>query len=338
MTVRAALWTTLAVGLLAVPVLAHPTATTGVSIAIGDRSIDVTITTDADALRVKLAALGKSLMQCVDLRLDGISAALQLQSRVALAAGREAIHLHADILANATQVTWSSSLVMGSYPLVFRRAGAADVTEWLQGTDTTRPYILTSAAAGASFWARAGRSVALGFTHILPNGADHILFVLGLFLLTTNARSVLAQVTAFTAAHSITLGLALYGLVSLPSRIVEPLIAISIAYVAAENLATSTQAALPARRIVLVFVFGLLHGMGFAEALTRLQLQRSELLTTLVGFNAGVELGQLTVIAAAWSLAALWPLSAARFRRFVVIPASIAIAAIGVCWTVQRVL
>ena len=78
--------------------------------------------------------------------------------------------------------------------------------------------------------------------------------------------------------------------------------------------------------------------MGFAEALTRLQLQRSELLTTLVGFNAGVELGQLTVIAAAWSLAALWPLSAARFRRFVVIPASIAIAAIGVCWTVQRVL
>src|SRR5439155_25141281 len=103
------------------PALAHPTATTDVSIAIRDRSIDVTITTDADALRVKLAARGKSLMQCVDLRLDGISAALQLQSRLAPAAGREAIHLHADILANATQVTWSSSRVMASCPPLLRR-------------------------------------------------------------------------------------------------------------------------------------------------------------------------------------------------------------------------
>src|SRR5207244_4606610 len=79
----------------------------------------------------------------------------------------------------------------------------------------------------------------LGFTHILPNGLDHILFVLGLFLLSTKLRPVLTQVTAFTIAHSITLGLTIYGIVSVSPRIVEPMIALSIAYVAMENLARS---------------------------------------------------------------------------------------------------
>ena len=107
---------------------------------------------------------------------------------------------------------------------------------------------------------------------------------------------MLLQVTAFTIAHSITLGLSIYGIVSLPSRIVEPLIALSIAYVAIENLVTRE---LKPWRLALVFMFGLLHGLGFAGVLRELGLPRDEFLTALLTFNLGVEGGQLTVIALA---------------------------------------
>ena len=112
------------------------------------------------------------------------------------------------------------------------------------------------------------RGVAMGFTHIVPAGLDHILFVLGLFLLSGRTREVLMQVTAFTIAHSVTLGLSLYGLVSAPASIVEPLIALSVAYVGVENLMTRR---LHPWRMTVVFAFGLLHGMGFAEALADLR-------------------------------------------------------------------
>jgi len=119
---------------------------------------------------------------------------------------------------------------------------------------------------------------------------DHILFVLGIFLLSTAWRPILLQVTTFTIAHSITLGLTMYGIVSLPSSIVEPLIALSITYVAVENLWTTE---LKPWRLALVFMFGLLHGMGFAGVLRGLGLPRSEFLTALLTFNLGVEGGQL---------------------------------------------
>src|SRR5262249_17458660 len=139
----------------------------------------------------------------------------------------------------------------------------------------------------------------LGYTHILPKGLDHVLFVLGIFLLSGRARTVLAQVSAFTIAHSITLGLSMYGVITASPRIVEPMIAISIAYFAVENIFLSD---LKPWRIGLVFGFGLLHGMGFAGALKDLGLPRSEFLTALVTFNVGVEAGQLSVIAIAFLL------------------------------------
>jgi hypothetical protein len=147
--------------------------------------------------------------------------------------------------------------------------------------------------------ARAGdpRVPALGYTHILPKGTDHILFVLGIFLLSTRWRPILAQVTAFTVAHTITLGLTIYGIVSLSPRIVEPLIALSIVYVAVENVVTPE---LRPWRVALVFAFGLLHGMAFAGVLSQLGLPRTEFLTALLCFNAGVELGQLSVILGAF--------------------------------------
>ena len=149
--------------------------------------------------------------------------------------------------------------------------------------------------------------------------------MLGIFLLSPRLKTMLLQVTAFTIAHSITLGLSMYGIVSLPSRIVEPLIALSIAYVAIENLVTRE---LKPWRIALVFMFGLLHGLGFAGVLRELGLPRDEFLTALLTFNLGVEGGQLTIIAAA--MLAVWPfMKKGWYRQRVVIPASLLIAAVG---------
>ena len=111
-----------------------------------------------------------------------------------------------------------------------------------------------------------------------------MLFVLGIYLLSGRARSVLLQVSAFTVAHSITLGLSMYGLVSVSPRIVEPMIALSIAYVAIENIFLSE---LKSWRVALVFAFGLLHGMGFAGALKELGLPRSEFVTALLDLQRG---------------------------------------------------
>src|SRR5207302_6229831 len=143
----------------------------------------------------------------------------------------------------------------------------------------------------------------------------HILFVVGIFLLSARWPSILLQVSTFTLAHSITLGLTMYGIVSLPARVVEPMIALSIAYVAIENLATSE---LKPWRLALVFSFGLLHGMGFAGVLRELGLPRSQFLTALVTFNVGVEAGQLTVIALAFAAVACWRSDRPAYRRFVI--------------------
>ncbi len=174
----------------------------------------------------------------------------------------------------------------------------------------------------------------LGFEHILPLGLDHILFVLGLFLLSARLKPLLWQVTAFTIAHSATLALSMYDVVSLPSQLVETLIALSIVYVAVENLFLSE---LKPWRPALVFAFGLLHGLGFAGVLRELQLPRDEFVTALVSFNVGVELGQLAVVALAF-LAVGWARDKPGYRRYVVIPASLAIAAVGLFWAVERAL
>jgi hypothetical protein len=158
--------------------------------------------------------------------------------------------------------------------------------------------------------------------------------VLGLFLLSARLKPLLLQVTSFTIAHSITLGLSMYGIVSLPSRVVEPLIALSIAYVAIENLVTRE---LKPWRVALVFMFGLLHGLGFAGVLRELGLPRDEFLTALLTFNLGVEGGQLTVIAAALLVVAP-VMKKGWYRQRVVIPASLIIAAVGLYWTVARLL
>lgn len=178
------------------------------------------------------------------------------------------------------------------------------------------------------------RFVKMGFEHILPLGVDHILFVLGLFLFSTKLRPLLIQVSAFTLAHSITLAMAMLGVFSLPGRIVEPLIALSIAVIAIENILFRT---LRPWRWMLVFGFGLIHGLGLASALKDLGLIKSQFLSILIGFNVGVEIGQLSVITIAAALT-FWFWKKEWYFKRIVLPASLGIAAMGLFWAITRAL
>ena len=251
-----------------------------------------------------------------------------------LAAAELVLNLAGAIPAGAKTFTWSNDLKLGSYLLTLRTEGEENPERvWREGGDEARSFVLKAVVVPPTRGQVAKQYLALGYTHILPKGSDHILFVLGIFLLSTKLKPVLLQVTAFTIAHTITLALTIYGIVSLRPAIVEPLIALSIVYVAVENIATSE---LRPWRIALVFGFGLLHGMGFAGVLSELGLPRSEFLTGLLCFNAGVELGQLTVILAAFLLIGLPFRNKPWYRRRVVVPLSLAIAAVGLYWAITR--
>ena len=172
----------------------------------------------------------------------------------------------------------------------------------------------------------------IGFNHIIPEGLDHILFVLGLFLLAPRLKPLLIQDTAFTIAHSITLGLCMADIIHLPSRLVETTIAASIAFVAIENICYKE---LKPWRWMVVFCFGLIHGLGFASALKELGLPKGSFFPALISFNVGVELGQLTVICAA-AILTVWFWKKSYYRKAIVIPGSVIIACIGLYWAVQR--
>lgn len=245
------------------------------------------------------------------------------------------VRLTGQVPSSADQATLSYALASGTYALVARIGDAAGQTQWVEGGEESRPLTLGAPPAPPTVLQVATRYFALGFTHILPQGLDHVLFVVGLFLLSTRWRSVLLQVSTFTLAHSITLGLTIYGVVSLPAKVVEPMIALSIAYVAFENMVTSE---LKSWRVALVFAFGLLHGMGFAGVLRDLGMPRADFLTALVTFNIGVEAAQLVVVAIAFATVAYWRRNGSTYRRLIVQPASVGIAAIGVYWTLQRLL
>jgi HupE / UreJ protein len=176
--------------------------------------------------------------------------------------------------------------------------------------------------------------VKLGFKHILPLGLDHILFVLSLFLLSPKLKPLLYQATAFTLAHSITLGLVMFNIISPSASLVEPIIAISIAYVAIENIVSPT---LKKSRIGIVFLFGLIHGMGFANALSTMGLPQNAYLTSLLMFNIGVELAQITIILLAWFLIGKWFSNKTWYRNNFVKPISVLIAAVAIYWTIERI-
>ncbi len=191
-------------------------------------------------------------------------------------------------------------------------------------------YELDKMSEGQVFW----KYTLVGYEHIIPLGFDHILFITCVFLLNKSLRQIVLQASMFTIAHSITLGLAMYGVISPASNIIEPLIAISIVFLAIENIYFTE---VKPWRLVMVFLFGMVHGMGFAGALSQLGMPQYAFATALVSFNVGVELGQLTIILLLYFLLSrpfskkLW------YRRAVVIPISVVIALIATWWTIERI-
>lgn len=173
----------------------------------------------------------------------------------------------------------------------------------------------------------------LGFHHILPEGLDHILFVVGLCLISTRLKTILWQATAFTVAHTITLAMSMKGAIIAPPALVEPIIALSIMFVAIENLLISE---LKPWRIAVVFLFGLIHGMGFANSLNEIGLPPNKFYTSILAFNVGVELGQIAVIAAVFALIIIPLRNQVWYKKRVAYPLSILIALIAAYWTIQR--
>lgn len=309
---------------------AHEIGTTRADVRLDGRRYDVTLVTDSASLLEKMGGAWSPAMfeKRVHLAFDGSD--VRPDIAYAVEGNNAVIHLRGEAPEGGRQFTWNYGWTFATYALTVH-AGGSQTTVWLEGNQPSAPFAL---AASESHGSTFRRYLALGFTHILPYGFDHVLFVLGIYLLSRRARPVLAQVSAFTVAHSITLGLSMYGVISLPSRVVEPAIAVSIAYVAIENLFL---AELKSWRVALVFCFGLLHGMGFAGALRELGLPRSEFLTALLSFNLGVEGGQLAVIGTAFLLVGWQFSNRTWYRARVVIPASLAIAVTAIYWTFERI-
>lgn len=334
--------------LLSATMSAHPLSTYGARIVLDGSRVTVILNADATPLLTTLDALAGQPATAGD-PLSRVAAHAPLIAertfivadgmRIALTPGSPRINEDGQIEMpmtgalpdDSTTLTWQSRWIFGTYPMSITRGDMTETVYWLDGQAVSDPVPV---GVPGSHVATLGRYVQLGFEHILPKGLDHILFVLGLFLLTPRVRSLVAQVTVFTLAHSVSLALAIGGLLSVPSWIVEPLIAVSIAYVGIENLRKDT---LNAGRLWVVGAFGLLHGLGFAGVLSDLSLPPGQWLPALAGFNLGVELGQLAVLAGAAGAMTVWrlvtPLTDQALRR----PASAAITAMGVYWFVARV-
>ncbi len=192
---------------------------------------------------------------------------------------------------------------------------------------------------GSSFWEIALEYLFVGVEHIVPKGLDHILFVLGLFFYSIKLKPLLMQVTMFTLAHSFTLILATFNLIYIPASIVEPLIALSISYVAFENIFPKKlkfNKFNSLTRYFIIFIFGLIHGLGFAFVLGDIGLDSSQLVLSLISFNVGVELAQIGIIILMYLLMIL-PSKRTWYKKIIQFPLSAIIGLIGFYWFVERV-
>ena len=267
------------------------------------------------------------------------------------------IELTGEIDTTVQAVQWYYPLAFGDNAVKLRQVDETaqkyhwSEVQWLRKDQPSEAFSLTEVVARKPILDTIKNYIVWGFEHIFPKGFDHILFILGLFLFSYALRPLLWQVTMFTIAHTITLGLAMNGIISLPAYIVEPLIALSIVYVGVENIVANLfSKPLKNSRLVLVFVFGLLHGLGFASMLGDFGMPEDAFVTALISFNVGVELGQLTIIMVAFLMLSLvWfglgllekqrdkPINKkAWYQKTIAIPASILIALIAFYWFIER--
>ncbi|MDB4213787.1 HupE/UreJ family protein [Octadecabacter sp.] len=259
---------------------------------------------EPDAFMAAFDEYWPQMASSIGVIVDGTPVALELDSIEVPAVGdvevvRQSIVVFSGTLpegAESIQIDWPAQYGV----LVLRQMGVeAGWDGYLSGGGVTDPVALAGGdqmSGGEAFV----RFIPVGVEHIVPLGLDHILFVLGLFFLSVKMRPLLMQITAFTAAHTVTLALATLGYVNIPDEymwIVESIIAASIVYVAVENIFTD---GLNPWRPAIIFAFGLLHGLGFASVLGAYGLPDNAVIPALLGFNIGVELGQLLCIAIAF--------------------------------------
>lgn len=293
----------------------------------------------ADELQAQVTAnseafLGQITISADENRLETSIDSLSVPEIGDLSAPRiSRLKLKGELPANAQNMTVSWDQALGAIVL---RGPLSDTGEgytgYLQNGATSDPISIRGITS-QSTWQVISDYVVIGYAHIIPKGLDHILFVIGLFLLSTRLSPLFWQITAFTLAHTITLALGMLGLVTIPASIVEPLIAASIVYICVENLFMNH---LSKWRPFVIFGFGLLHGLGFASVLTEVGLSRSHFITGLISFNVGVELGQLSVILLCFLAVGFWFRNKDWYRAVIVIPGSLIIAAIGAYWFLER--
>ena len=249
------------------------------------------------------------------------------------------ITLTAQLDRETKSLQWYYPLKFGDHAVRLRQVNEVESKwhwsewQWLRKDQFSTPFSLSKVFTQRPLYKVIADYIVIGFEHIIPLGLDHILFILGIFLLNSQLKPLLQQVTLFTIAHTLTLGLAINGMINLPAHIVEPLIALSIAYVGIENIIASK---LNKMRLMIVFLFGLIHGMGFASALAGFNMPENTFITTLISFNVGVELGQLTIIAFAYFSITHWFKGKDWYRKVIVIPSSLLISFIGLYWAIER--
>ena len=302
---------------------------------------------EASDLRQQFVAFHEELLDGVELVVDGASIPLEIGEITIAPPGytkvprASVIHLLGVIPKESISLRWYYPLRFGDQAVRVRQvnqeAGEYHWSghQWTKDDRPSEPFSLTQVFTKPTFWSVSSLYLSAGFLHIVPKGLDHILFILGIFLMSMRLRPLVLQVTMFTIAHSLTLSLGVFELIHLPPQVVEPLIALSIAYVAFENLASDR---LSRFRLPVVFAFGLLHGLGFASILTEFGLPVNLYMAGLLWFNVGVEFGQVALLIAAYLAITIWFSNPHVYRRSIVIPGSLLIGGLGAYWTVERVM
>ena len=320
-------------------------------------SVKVMLTGKEMAISVTVHQL--ALEKAAGHRLDPVDTDIAIRSRIFVYAGSERVEAKMaslDVDAKGGAVTWSTRVPWNGQPVSVRQAVFPDdpaakslVTIYKDGRaifDTvydskTVQLAPTGLQSPEAWYIRLLRFTGTGISHIFI-GIDHVCFVIGLVLLGGSLRGLLRVVTSFTIAHSITLALAALGVVNISARIVEPLIAISITGIAIDNVFQLRRTAVNIdtawkHRVAATFVFGLLHGFGFAGALGTLDLTGTQLATSLWGFNLGVELGQLIIVLCCAPLIGIIVKKYPIQGRILRISGSIAIGLAGLFWFIQRI-
>ena len=300
---------------------------------------------EAEDLRKRFEPFKQTLLDKIAVNMDGKKIDLQITKIDIPEPGytkvprNSVIYLQGQGDRNSQTLTWYYPAAFGDNAVRVRQVDEVNQRyhwsehQWIKADKVSEPFSLTEIFTARPISEVIFEYIDSGFRHILPMGLDHILFILGIFLLSQKMKPLLWQVTMFTVAHSITLGLSMTGHINLPANIVEPLIALSIAYIGIENIWHKT---LHNSRLFIVFAFGLLHGMGFASVLQEFGMPADAFMTALISFNVGVELGQLAIISLGFLIVG-WFRNKDWYRQAVIIPGSAMIAVTGLYWTWDRV-